>query len=66
MDFLIASVIPLYFLMMPYTFDFFGVIGLGISLYKHKINPLAYSLILALPINIVIVLIYLKFFAKFG
>lgn len=66
MDFLIALVIPLYFLMMPYTFGLFGVIGLGISLYKHNINPLAYSFLLALPINIVVVLIYLKFFAKFG
>ncbi|OGN09071.1 MAG: hypothetical protein A3J46_06160 [Candidatus Yanofskybacteria bacterium RIFCSPHIGHO2_02_FULL_41_11] len=65
MDFLVAVAIPLYMLMLPYTLAGFGVIGSAISLYKHSLNPLAYSFLAALFVNVGVVLLYLNF-AHFG
>ena len=66
MDFLFAGVWVLYLPMLPYTLAFFAVVGTAVSLYKHNGKPLLYSLLMSLPANIVVVLVYLTNFAQFG
>lgn len=54
-----------YFPMLKYTSRVFGIIGLVVSLYTHQIDYLIYALLLSLPVNIVVTLIYVIYFAKF-
>jgi len=59
MDVVIYGVFLLYLPLLPYTLMVMGVPGLMIALYKHRARPLVYSLLVALPVNVIVALIYL-------
>lgn len=66
MDFLIASVKVMYFPMLRRTLTVLGIIGLGVGLYTHQIYYIPCALILGALVNVIVVIIYVRFFAKFG
>lgn len=65
MTILIAWIQALYLPMLPYTLLVLGTIGLGTSLYTHELRFILYSLLLGLPLNMVVIVVYLKYFAQF-
>lgn len=66
MDYLIASVRVMYRPMLPRTLLVLGVLGLSTTLWTHQIMFLVYALLLGLPLNVVVVVIFMLFFARFG
>ncbi|OHA03878.1 MAG: hypothetical protein A3I44_02895 [Candidatus Sungbacteria bacterium RIFCSPLOWO2_02_FULL_51_17] len=65
MDFLIALVRVMYLPMLFWTLLMLGVLGLGVSLYTHRMSYVLLALLLAFPLNLVVIVVYLLFIAKF-
>lgn len=66
MDFIIAAVQVMYFPMLWRTLLVLGILGLGVALWTRQVKFLVYTLLLGLPLNMVVVVIYMLFFARFS
>jgi len=62
MDFLIDIIRAVYFQILPRTLMVFGIVGLSLVLYTHQFKYLLYSLLAGLPLNVVVILVFITFF----
>ena len=65
MDYLIAAVRVMYFPMLWRTLLVLGILGLVVTLWTHQFRFLLYALLLGLPLTVIVVVVYMLFFAKF-
>ena len=65
MSFLAAALRVMYLPMLWRTLLVLGILGLGAALYTHQFKFLLFALLAAFPLNVVVVVVFMIFFAKF-